>query len=120
MTWGSDLHVKKLREAPSNGRSVWLLQSELAFNSDTIGPIVVPQGFQTDFASVPRIPLAYLLAGGTADASAVVHDWLYRYGKCTKRQADEVFLEAMAAEGVPWWRARLMYRAVRMFGRRKP
>lgn len=120
MTWGSDLHVKKLREAPSNGRCHWLLLSELAFNSEVLGPVVVPAGFDTDFASVPRIPFAYLVAGDTAHASAVVHDYLYRYGKCTRKQADEVFLEAMAAEGVPWWRARLMYRAVRLFGRRKP
>jgi hypothetical protein len=118
MTWGTDLYLRKIREATSAGRAQWELRSELHFNSEILGPITVPQGFRTDCASVPRVPLAYWLAGDTAHASAVLHDWLYRHGACTKRQADDVFAEAMQAEGVRWWRARLMYRAVRMFGRR--
>lgn len=39
--------------------------------------ITVPTGFVTDFSSVPRIPLAYLLVGGKARRAAVIHDWLY-------------------------------------------
>jgi hypothetical protein len=118
MTWGSDLYLRKVREATSAGRAQWELRSELHFNSEILGPLTVPQGFRTDCASVPRVPIAYLFFGDTAHASAVLHDWLYRHHPCTRAQADAVFLEAMQAEGVRWWRAQMMHRAVRLFGRR--
>lgn len=39
--------------------------------------IHVPHGYLTDFASVPRIPFAYLLFGGKGSRAAVIHDYLY-------------------------------------------
>ena len=47
------------------------------YSSDTLGLIEVPAGFVTDFSSVPRLPLVYLLFGGIGDEEAVLHDWLY-------------------------------------------
>jgi len=78
--------------------------------------LTVPAGYVTDFASVPRLPLAYLLAGNTAQASAVVHDFLYEM-KAPRAWADDVFAAAMEAEGVAAWRRGLMWSAVRLFGR---
>lgn len=92
------------------------LLAPLVYFSHIAGEIVVPTGFKTDFASVPRIPFAYLLAGDTAHAAAVIHDFLYRTKKVPRRIADAVFLEAMATSGVPWWRRRIMHLAVRTFG----
>lgn len=77
--------------------------------------ITVPRGFKTDYASVPRIPLAYLLAGGIARRASVLHDYLYAK-QVDREWADNVFLGAMEADGVAWWRRKLMYQAVRMFG----
>lgn len=77
--------------------------------------ITVPAGFEMDFASVPRIPLAYWLVGNTAHRSAVLHDYLYAV-KAPRQLADDIFNAAMAAEGIAPWRRALMYRAVRMFG----
>lgn len=77
--------------------------------------IEIPAGTETDFASVPRIPLAYLLAGGIARRAAVLHDFLYSKQR-GKDWADKVFLAAMEADGVSWWRRQLMYNAVRAFG----
>jgi hypothetical protein len=77
--------------------------------------ITVPAGFEMDFASVPRIPLAYWLVGNTAHRSAVLHDYLYAV-KAPRELADDIFNSAMEAEGVPAWRRAMMYRAVRMFG----
>jgi hypothetical protein len=48
----------------------------------------------------------------------VLHDDLYAK-RAERSFADRVFLEAMEAEGVPWWRRRLMYAAVRAFGGRE-
>ncbi len=49
--------------------------------------------------------------------AAIVHDYLYATATGTKDQADAVFLEAMTVLRVPLWRRRLMYLAVRLFGR---
>jgi hypothetical protein len=92
----------------------WLLLAPYAANVDG-SRIDVPAGFVTDLASVPRWPIVYWLAGGTATKSSVLHDWLYR-NKAGRKYADEVFLAAMEAEGMPWWRRNAMYAALRAFG----
>lgn len=95
----------------------WRLREELCYSSESLGAIVtVPEGFETDFASVPRLPVVYLLAGDTAHRPAVVHDFLYAEGVVTRAQADQVLLEAMEVTGVPYWRRYSMYWAVRAFG----
>lgn len=80
--------------------------------------VVVPAGFRTDFASVPRLPLAFWLFGGVADEAAVIHDWLYTNNVkgVTRKQADEVFAEAMTALGVKGWQRGPMWLGVRLFG----
>ncbi len=81
--------------------------------------ITVPTGFLTDESSVPRIPLAYWLMGGTGDRAGVVHDWLYS-NDCPIRKgrawADRVFKAALRAQGLPAWRAQIMYAGVRLGG----
>jgi hypothetical protein len=77
--------------------------------------LTVPAGFKTDFASVKRLPFAYWIAGNVAHQSPVVHDYLYSV-KAPRDLADEVFMAAMKAEGVPGWRRSLIYAAVRAFG----
>ena len=117
----TSLEVTKLRDLgdEKHGRSRWELGADLVFYSAILQRTVTAQaGSQSDFASVPRLPLSYLLAGNTAHASAAIHDHLYRTVPhiCTRRQADLVFLEAMKVEGVPLWRRELMYAAVRVGG----
>ena len=101
------------------GDGEWLVLAPLRYHSDTLRAVVhVPAGFKTDLASVPRLPLAYLVAGGHAPASAVVHDWLLETDTAWALAA-KVFREAMAVEGVALWRRELMYSAVRVHGWRK-
>ena len=92
------------------------LLAPLTYDSPRVGRITVPAGFTTDFASVPRLPFAYWLAGNTAPRPANVHDWLYQTKALTRRQADAVFYEAMGAWGMMGWRRWLMWSAVRAFG----
>lgn len=95
----------------------WRLLHPLVYQSDVAQTtIVVPEGFETDFASVPRLPLAYLLTAESAHQAAVVHDYLYGTQEVDRQTADAVFLEAMRASGEPAWRARLMYWGVRLGG----
>lgn len=87
------------------------------YSSDVLDRIIsVPPGFHTDLASVPRLPVVYLLAGGTGDEAAVVHDFLYTEQLCTRKQADAVLYEALLAMGAPKWRSWMMWAGVRAGG----
>jgi hypothetical protein len=95
----------------------WRLVSEFRYDSDVAHVrIIVPAGFVTDFASVPRVPIAFWLTGNTAHMAAVVHDYLYTSGIFPKETADRVFYEAMRVTGIPLWRAYLMYLGVKWGG----
>lgn len=89
---------------------------------ETIGTglkVMVPAGFQTDFASVPRIFWNIFPPYGRHGKAAVIHDYLYalvRQGKFHRAMADAVFLAAMKELGVSWWRRTVMYLSVRLFG----
>jgi len=79
----------------------WRLLAPLTFESVDLGKLViVPAGFETDLASVPRLPLAYLVAGDTFRRAATVHDYLLHAGYA-RAVADRVFLEAMRASYAP-------------------
>jgi hypothetical protein len=97
----------------------WTLRRDLVYASVVAQTIYrVPKGFNTDFASVPRLPLVYLMTGNTAHAAAVVHDFLYRTGAAERTLADAVFREAMEVSGVPAWRRNMMWAGVRVGGRK--
>lgn len=113
----TDLDVRLLDD--NNGeRAVWKLLAPFRYMSDIYGLIEVQEGFETDFASVPRLAIAFAAFGGRANWEAVVHDWLYRDDVTPKDIADKVFLEAMESDGEPKWRRWLMYKAVSIFGKR--
>lgn len=80
-----------------------------------VGTITVPAGAETDFHSVPRL-LWWLFPPDDWAESGVLHDWLYRTGLTSRVQADAVHYEALRHCGAPVWRARLMWRALRLFG----
>ena len=84
----------------------------------------MPGGFITDFASVPRGLWNIFPPDGKYTQAAVLHDFLYSNkgdvpkGKNrSKKECDQIFMEAMEVLGVPWMKRHLMYRAVRLFGR---
>ena len=81
-----------------------------------VGPDML---FETDLASVPRVPIIYDLWGNRAHREAVLHDWLYRIDSVpvvSKSQADRVFLEAMGSTGKPWYIRHIMYMGVVLGG----
>jgi len=78
--------------------------------------VIVPEEFETDFASTPRILWPIFPPTGKYTAAAVVHDYLYRRGAVQRVVADAVFLAAMKELGVARWRRGIMYAAVRLFG----
>lgn len=116
------LDIRLLRGQFRQGRQLYQLLGPLIYHSDLLkAQIRVPSGYVTDFASVPRLPLTWLLAGGTGNEAAVVHDWLYTVhsvaGKPISRaKADAVFREAIPASEDPNAPAPLMWLAVRLGG----
>ena len=112
----STLHV---RRASDNQPGAWELVAPLIYISNVLPrPVVVPPGFRTDFASVPRLPLVYWLFGHAADEAAVIHDFLYSNftKRVTREQADEVFAEASKVLGIARWRRGPMWLGIRLFG----
>lgn len=108
------------------GSGIHMLLAPFVYKSDVLktpdnpnGFIVVPSGFVTDFASVPRAPVVYFMAGNANRKGAVLHDWLYSL-KChepyNRSDADAVLYEAGMLSELPQWRVYSMWLAVRMFG----
>jgi hypothetical protein len=79
--------------------------------------IVIPKGFETDFASVPWFfTRLFPKFHKTTNRPSVLHDYLYVSRITTRKQADDLFLKAMLSDGVKKWRAYSMYWAVRLGG----
>ena len=78
---------------------------------------VVPDGFLTDFASVPRVVVWLIPRFGRYTPAAVLHDWLVTTGLTTgvvsSRDADGLFRRVLRELGVPPVRRRLMWCGVR-------
>ncbi len=97
----------------------WLLHERLRYLSATTqGLIVVPAGFETDGASVPRILWNALPpVEGDYAAAAVLHDYLYQFpNRLNRAGCDAVFREAMDVLGVNWLTRWAMWSAVRAGG----
>lgn len=95
-----------------------ILHVVFSYYSDRLGRwIHVPRGFDTDGASVPRIFWVLIPPWGRYGMAAVLHDLLYRLHICTRRQADDVLLEAMWVRGCNLFEYFIIYTAVRLFGR---
>ncbi len=117
----------------------WLLTSPLIWTGTQGDTFTVPLGFQTDFASVPRILHWLILPYGAYTRAAVLHDWLLtelarwsreRRGNGTpfgdnpanpdatlppadSRDTDGIFRRVMQDLGVPWAKRWVMWAAVR-------
>lgn len=103
----SPLQVEKV------GPNLWKLLTPLVYSGLEI--IIVPAGFKTDFASVPRIAWMFCppVAGNHAEP-AVLHDYLCENSH-DQPHTDRMFLEAMAANGVGWFKRHVMYLSVMFY-----
>lgn len=110
--------------------NTWVLHQDVVY-SVTGAALLIPAGFVFDLASIPRLlwwvpGYAPFELGTTAP---LVHDYLYRYRgsvpptnivpyrEFTRRQADRYFLDEMERTGVGAARRRIVWLAVRAFGR---
>lgn len=102
-----------------HGRAQYRLRSALLFSTEwrsTLGlRVCVPDGFVTDFASVPRLFWPIFPPSGKWNRAAIIHDYLCDSKTCSRFLADAIFRECMRELGVPRWRRVLMYYAVRAY-----
>lgn len=102
----------------------WVLKSAFRFyyedRNQNKFEVIIPSGFITDFASTPRILYPIFPPIGIYNKAAMVHDYLYSK-ECllaiSRFKADLFFLQAMEVLEVPKWKRKLMYFAVRIFGK---
>ena len=97
---------------------VFELVEPLVYESDLLAcTIIVPIGFQSDGASVPRVPIVYMLFGDRAHHEAVIHDWCYRIDTgISFDNANKVFLEAMKVRKKSWFIRWPMFLGVKFGG----
>lgn len=78
--------------------------------------VVVPAGFVTDLASIPRVFWSVLPTDGAYTFPAIVHDYLYWVQKYPRNTADSVFRYGMDDMKVSSVVAATIYAAVRAGG----
>lgn len=114
VTFVNSLYVEEIDDVN------WKLVSDFIVDADGISNrrIIVPIGFETDFASVPRIPIVFELFGNRAHEPAVVHDYLYTLGgsDADREYADQVLRAGIITFNKDSVLAENMYLGVRAGG----
>lgn len=111
MTAAEDIYLSWSRD----DKDLWTVCRPVYFKDD-VTDIVVPEGFKTDLASVPRIFWSLIPRSGRYTRAAIIHDYLYDKGLVSRARADAIFLSQMRKDGVVVWKRLVMYMAVRGFG----
>jgi len=97
------------------------LTENLSYYVDDNYVIVIPKGFKTDFASIPRIFWNIIAPIGKWTLPSVLHDYLYSEGYrlgISRKQADKIFYQAMRKSFVAPITANIMWVCVRLFARK--
>lgn len=97
------------------------LTESLSYYVDDNYVIVIPKGFKTDFASIPRIFWNIIAPIGKWTLPSVLHDYLYSEGYrlgISRKQADKIFYQAMRKSFVAPITANIMWACVRLFARK--
>lgn len=105
--------------SPLADGKTWVLMREFGYGvgiERSTDQIILPVGFETDFASIPRLFWAILPKWGKYGNAAVIHDWLYWEQQRPRAAADAVLLEGMVVLGVSTLVRYIIYSAVRLFG----
>lgn len=134
---GAEILFEENREGPITALGIILIPDEnrqnrrVAVLAATFGfvahlskrkkiAVAAPQGYVTDFASIPGFVQWLIAPFGKHSEAAVVHDWLYTLGDKKDRKgrklADLTFKRALKIVGVGWFRRNIMYLAVRVGG----
>ena len=98
----------------NNGKTWRLTKQFLVEYGDKI--MGVPEGFETDFSSIPRVFRAIIPVLGLQNKPSVWHDYMYVEKPVSRKEADWLFLEALQSVGISWLKRNAMWAAVRIGG----
>ena len=97
----------------------WRLVEDFGYESLSGNILVVPAGFETDFASVPRLFWPILpLSDAVYDKAAVLHDYAVRNRKLvgySLMDCHRLFREVLRFSGTSRLKTRVMFSAVVLF-----
>ena len=112
--FASELVIKR----PTGSKNRYELVMPLVWQDDSF-MIMVPAGFCYDGASVPKALSSFIPRfGGCYDRASALHDYLYSHGRISRTDSDKIFYEALRSDKVCWVQAKIMYFAVRFFGKK--
>lgn len=95
----------------------WMLTEPLLYTAPGSNmAVVVPAGFVTDFASIPRALCPLLPPTGKYLAAAIIHDFLYWDQSCDRQVADRMLAAAMKDAKVDALHGGLILTGVRIGG----
>ncbi len=99
---------------------IWYLKKPISWRpgdgQSRYPPVVVPTGFVTDLASIPRVFWSVLRPDGEYAYAAVIHDYLYWVQTTTRQDADSIFRFCMQDFHLSPRTIATIYDAVRAFG----
>lgn len=103
------------------GTELFQLAEDFVCVHTTVEPIVIPAGFTTDFATVPRMFWSFISSDDKDIREAsVVHDYLYS-NRCSythdRLTADIILRDGMRYLGAPKYKYLTAYYIVRIFGK---
>ena len=101
-----------------NGQETARLTSELKCCVSIDGTnvdIIVPQGFETDFGTVPRFAQCIVQARGKADRAFIVHDWLCVSLMLPRRTGDILLYQLMKYLKTPKYQPVVAFIFVRLY-----
>lgn len=97
------------------------LTRDLEYETSDGRLFIVPKGFKTNFASVPRILWWLIAPVGKHTLPSVLHDYLYEYGHIlgvSRKEADKIFWDANEESNVARITNNVMWFCVRVFARK--
>lgn len=102
---------------------LWVLRRDVAYVTNAGQTIIAPEGFNTDFASIPRaFWWLWPPYDRTYGKAAVIHDYLYRNKghvdawRFSRRESNLIFREAMQSLGASYFTRSTMFNCVQLFG----
>ena len=102
------------------GKDRWLLLDPFSYVTMVRGypqVIHVPRFYVTDLASIPNWARFVIPVNDYHRWAAIIHDFLYdsqASHNFTRKEADQIFQEAMGITPLEAWKCSAMYRAVRL------
>jgi hypothetical protein len=116
-------HIKSqnpsLQLTPHEDGKHWLLLKDFSYELYSRGSgakICVPRDYVTDLASTPRLIWSVFPPWERYGKAAIIHDYLYYTGMCSRKHADMIMREIMINSNVDIVSRTLIYMALRLCG----